>query len=378
MKVLFPFVGDSVGGSHRSILELYDALKNDSGVSFVFVLHEVGPLSDLLDSLNIQYEYIFIKRLAGESPNLLKIIFSVILSFFKLSGFIRKNKIDIVHGNDLRINLTWSLPTRLSGAFYIWHQRSVMSPSVLWKASILLADHFVAISTYVYQSLPSNIPKSKKTLILNPFNIGNTYDKEVSRKWVNKHYNIPKNYILLGYVGRLVDWKNVDFLINCFMRYANHSNLQLHLVIVGSGDGEYTDSLRRLVNKLGIKDIVTFTGFSFEPNRLISALDLMVAPSNQEPFGRTLIEAMIQKTPVLAARGGGHSEIIDNGVTGRLYDHNNIDNFIIQCDKCINDSKSTYKIINNANTVANLKYSSHRHAESIVQVYLQLYSAPTI
>jgi len=300
------------------------------------------------------------------------------LSFFKLSGFIRKNKIDIVHGNDLRINLTWSLPTRLSGAFYIWHQRSVMSPSVLWKASILLADHFVAISTYVYQSLPSNIPKSKKTLILNPFNIRNTYDKEVSRKWVNKHYNIPKNYILLGYVGRLVDWKNVDFLINCFMRYANHSNLQLHLVIVGSGDGEYTDSLRRLVNKLGIKDIVTFTGFSFEPNRLISALDLMVAPSNQEPFGRTLIEAMIQKTPVLAARGGGHSEIIDNGVTGRLYDHNNIDNFIIQCDKCINDSKSTYKIINNANTVANLKYSSHRHAESIVQVYLQLYSAPTI
>jgi len=71
LRVLFPFVGDSVGGSHRSILELYSALKNDSTITPIFVLHEIGPLSNLLNSLNIQYEYIFIKHLAGESSKLL-------------------------------------------------------------------------------------------------------------------------------------------------------------------------------------------------------------------------------------------------------------------------------------------------------------------
>ena len=76
MKILFPFVGDSVGGSHRSILELYYQLRKKS-IEPVFVLHEIGPLSDLLDGLNVQYEYIFIKHLAGESPNIFNIVFSV-------------------------------------------------------------------------------------------------------------------------------------------------------------------------------------------------------------------------------------------------------------------------------------------------------------
>ena len=371
MKVLFPFVGDSIGGSHRSIIELYSELEN-SAITPVFVLHEIGSLSDLLDGLNVQYEYIFIKHLAGESPNILNIAFSVVLNFFKLSKFIRKNKIDIVHGNDLRINLTWSLPTRLSSTVYIWHQRSLMSPSVLWKTSVLLANHFITISEYVHQSLPSNIPKSKKTLILNPFNIKNTYDRSVSRKWLNELYDIPKNSILLGYIGRLVYWKNVNFLINCFKEYINKNNLQLHLIIVGSGDNEYINDLKQLVHKLGINNIVTFAGFNSEPNRVISAFDLMIAPSNQEPFGRTLIEAMIQKTAVLAARGGGHSEIIDNGVTGRLYDHDNIDSFMNQCDLYFNDEKSKYKIINTANTMAILKYSSGRHVKSVTQIYKKL------
>ncbi|MBT5399502.1 hypothetical protein HOL24_03050, partial [bacterium] len=161
MKVLFPFVGDSVGGSHRSVLELYFSLKK-IGITPVFVLHQAGPLSVLLDKLDIKYDYLFIKNLAGESPGLVGIVLSILLNFFKLSKFIRKNKIDIVHGNDLRVNLTWSLPTRLSNSVYIWHQRSLMSPSVLWKTSVLLANHFITISDYVHQSLPSNIPESKK------------------------------------------------------------------------------------------------------------------------------------------------------------------------------------------------------------------------
>jgi len=159
------------------------------------------------------------------------------------------------------------------------------------------------------------------------------------------------------------------------MEYVKKSDLQPHLVIVGSGDDKYVDSLKQLVYKLGMNNIVTFIGFSSEPSRVISSFDLMIAPSNQEPFGRTIVEAMIQNTPVLAAKGGGHSEIIDNGVTGRLYDHDNIDSFISQCDSYINDKKSTYRIINKANTIANPKYSSHRHAESIIQVYQQLFTA---
>ena len=371
MKVLFPFVGDSIGGSHRSILELYGFLKNSTATP-IFILHKVGVLSDLLDSFNIQYEYIPIKNLAGESPNLFKIAFDIVFSYFKIRKFIYKNKIDIVHGNDLRINLTWSLPTRLSSASYVWHQRSLMSSSILWMTSAILADHFITISKYVHNSLPVNIPKLKKTLILNPFNTEKSYNKKISRVWLNDICNIPKDPILLGYVGRIVDWKNVDFLIKCFAEYVKSSDYNLYLIIVGHGDNRYVNSLKQLTYKLGVNNITTFTGFNSEPNRVISALDIMIAPSNKEPFGRTIVEPMVQKTPILAARGGGHSEIIDDNITGRIYDHNNIYHFISQCNAYINDNKSTNKIINKANDIISLKYSSHKHAESVIKVYKQL------
>jgi glycosyltransferase involved in cell wall biosynthesis len=374
LRVLFPFVGDSIGGSHRSILELYAALKADSSITPIFVLHKIGVLSELFDTLNIKYEYIYVKHLAGNSASILKITFSVILNFFKLSKFIRKNRIDIVHGNDLRVNLTWSLPTRLSGSIYLWHQRSLMSCSVLWRVSVVLADHFLTISEYVHQSLPNNILKSKKTLVLNPFNTEIFYEREKSKKWLNALYSIPENTILLGYIGRLVDWKNVDFLINCFAKYVKNNSFHLHLIIVGTGDSEYVDSLKRLVQKLKVNNIITFSGFNSEPNRIISAFDLMVAPSNQEPFGRTLVEAMIQKTPILAARGGGHSEIIDHGVTGRLYNHNDINDFIKQSNRCLGSDKSEPCMTNKANTVALSLYSSQRHSKNIIRIYQKLLS----
>lgn len=371
MKVLYPFVGDSIGGSHRSIIELYNELK-DSDITPIFVLHKIGVLSELFDSLNIKYEHIPVKRLAGESPCIFKVFFSIVCNLFKLSKFIHKNRIDVVHGNDLRINLTWSLPTRLSSAFYLWHQRSLMSPSILWKISTILADHFVTISQCVHDSLPSNISKSKKTLVLNPFNTKTYYKREASRKWINKLYGISKNDILFGYIGRLVDWKNVDFLIRCFKKYTTNSDALLHLIIVGTGNHEYVSSLKKLVYELELENFVTFTGFNSEPSRVISAFDLMLAPSNQEPFGRTIVEAMIQKTPVLAACGGGHSEIINDGLTGRLYVHNDINSFIIQCDAYFSDSATKYEIVNQANAVATLKYSSHTHAKNIINIYYQL------
>jgi glycosyltransferase involved in cell wall biosynthesis len=373
IRVAFPFVGDSVGGSHRSVIELYYGLLGKNIEPF-FVLHDrTGPLEELLRSLDINYYYLKIPKLAGESPALSDIAFSLLRSSIYIVRFLKKHSIDLVHGNDLRVNLTWSVPTRLLGRKYIWHQRSLMSSSILWKASLLLANHFVTISDYVSQSLPNNIPKSKKSLVLNPFNTKEFYDKYSSRRLINDLYGVPKKSILIGYIGRIVEWKNLDFLIESFIKYENKSDLHLHLIIVGTGVNEYADTVKQLAYKLGSTNTITFAGFSLNPSRVLSSLDLMIAPSSAEPFGRTLVESMIQKTPVLAARGGGHSEIITHGVTGRLYEHNNIGSFTKQLGICLTDNRSMHKMISNASINATSKYCSHKHTESIVQVYKDQY-----
>jgi len=47
-------------------------------------------------------------------------------------------------------------------------------------------------------------------------------------------------------------------------------------------------------------------------------LDVLVAPSRQEPFGTVLAEAMAAGTPVVATRVGGLAEVVADGETGRL------------------------------------------------------------
>ena len=145
MKILFPFVGDSVGGSHISSLELYLSLI-ESGVSAIIVLHkDDGPLSQYLRSRDIPFSVLIPSVLAGETPGKISILIAMMTNFFCFGDFIKTNKIDIVHGNDLRVNLSWSLPAKFFSKGFVWHQRTLLSPSKFWLLIRYLCNYFVAI-----------------------------------------------------------------------------------------------------------------------------------------------------------------------------------------------------------------------------------------
>ncbi|MEA2354737.1 MAG: hypothetical protein QOD61_866 [Solirubrobacteraceae bacterium] len=61
-------------------------------------------------------------------------------------------------------------------------------------------------------------------------------------------------------------------------------------------------------------------GWVPDASALMRHVDVLVAPSRQEPFGTVLAEAMAVGTPVVATRVGGLAEVVEDGVTGRLVD----------------------------------------------------------
>ena len=73
--------------------------------------------------------------------------------------------------------------------------------------------------------------------------------------------------------------------------------------------------MRQIVDQLGIADRVTFVPFQRNVDRVYRALDIAVhASSRQEPFGRTIAEAMSTGRPVVVSRGAGAAELFVDGV----------------------------------------------------------------
>jgi glycosyltransferase involved in cell wall biosynthesis len=374
MKVLFPFVGDSVGGSHWSAINLYKELNKRPGITPVVVLHTLGgPLSQFLDNYNVPYKLLPLELLAGRTPSLPSIAFSIIRSSYSIFRFIKNNDIDIVHGNDLRINLTWSFPTLLTHSKYVWHQRQKVSESIKWRTIKYLSNYVISISNFVHNSLPVNINSSSKICINNPFDVSNLNEKKSSRDRINSTYNISSSDILIGYVGRLVSWKHVEDILYALSSIISSDCFnKIHFLIAGTGDKEYIKKLETIIDSEKLGNYITMTGFVDNPSLILSSLDLFVASSHNEPFGRVLIESMLQKTSVLASNSGGHIEIVSHGVNGFLYTESSVKSMSKMILKIISDKSNNEKIINTAYNFSIVNYSVVTHADTVISIYKSL------
>lgn len=135
-----------------------------------------------------------------------------------------------------------------------------------------------------------------------------------------KEWNIKEKIELKGefniaFWGILHPLKGVDKLIKAFSLC---NNINTHLYIVG--DGSFKKNYEELVNSLGLKKKVTFTGYLNHEKLsiLANSVDFCVFPSLYEPFGNMILEAMACGKPVIALKNGGPEDIITNGKEGYL------------------------------------------------------------
>lgn len=70
---------------------------------------------------------------------------------------------------------------------------------------------------------------------------------------------------------------------------------------------------------------------------LYSACDVMVVPSEQEAFGKTLVEAMACGTPVVAFARGGPTDIVEHRRTGFLAEPSNVEDLANGIAWCLED-----------------------------------------
>lgn len=121
---------------------------------------------------------------------------------------------------------------------------------------------------------------------------------------------------VLLFLGKLTDLKGVTELIKAFKKVCSEEKT-VRLLLAGTGEMEKYEALCK---ELEISQYVTFPGWvaGNEKNELIKSADIFLLPSHKEAFPISLLEAMYAEVPIIATPVGAVSEMIEDGVEGRI------------------------------------------------------------
>lgn len=141
-------------------------------------------------------------------------------------------------------------------------------------------------------------------------------------KKVNDLQNLDVNETVFLSVGRIVSNKKLDLAINA-LKIVKDKGYRFKFLIVGSGS--YENDLKKLVEKLDLKNEVVFTGKVMD-RQLLSAYflrsDLFLFPSTFDTASLAPIEAAAMKLPTLMVKGCSTAEILTDGRNGYLAEEN--------------------------------------------------------
>jgi len=177
---------------------------------------------------------------------------------------------------------------------------------------------------------------------------------------------------LIGYVGRLVKSKRPEVCIDLLCELLHRGEYPIRLLVFGQGAVPFMEALRARAQSQGVEGRIHFMGFRYPVENAIAGLDLLVAPSEQEGFGRTLIEAMLVGTSVLASDIDAHRETVTSGLNGLLAPVGDVCSFADQAQLLMRDDALTKRLVNVARELAQARFSSKRHVQEVQNVYFKL------
>jgi len=174
-----------------------------------------------------------------------------------------------------------------------------------------------------------------------------------------------KNSIKLLFAGQLLFEKGAHIAIEALSNLNKlEGNLRFHLDIIGTGEPNYEERLRKIVDIESLHRYVSFLGFVSREEllRRYSEYDIFLLPSlHLEPFGLVAIESMSRGLPVICSNKGGFLEVIDDNLTGLLFKQGSSEDLARKIKMLVSDEILYQNLRQNAYKRVRAKFDRKRY-----------------
>ncbi|EPV3841446.1 glycosyltransferase family 4 protein [Morganella morganii] len=315
-----------LSGVQRVCLD--ELLRLDSSKYKRFLIcKEAGPLTIEAEKNGI--ECIFIPSLT-RNISFIKDVYSL----FCLIKIFKKYQFDIVHTHSSKPGILGRIAARLCSIKFIIHTVHGFSfpiaknkiqyfiyyfmekiGSMCGTMLICLHENDKEIATKILK-----IPEKDIVILENGIDI-NKYKKVPSneKNIIKKQYNLSESDTVIGMTGRLWPQKNPLLLMNA-CKDIIIENPKIHIVY--AGDGDLRENIESFIEKNNLKDNIHLIGWSNNISEILNMFDIFVLPSIYEGMPLAILEAQSTSLPCIASNIPGNAHIIENGITGLLFNSN--------------------------------------------------------
>jgi len=141
------------------------------------------------------------------------------------------------------------------------------------------------------------------------------------------------------------------------------------------GEGLMRGGLESLDMRVGLENHVRFCGLRRDVPAILQGLDLFVLPSLFEGLPLSLLEAMAAGKPVVVTRVAGSSEVVEDGVNGRLVPPADADALAEAVAELLDDQELAQTLARRGQETVRQRYTIGPVAEAYERLYEELLRA---
>jgi succinoglycan biosynthesis protein ExoA len=296
---------------------------------------------------------------------------------FRLSAFLRREKIEILCSHGYKANLIGLLThwiTKLPQVAFVrgWTAETaqVRIYELLDRLLLPFADRIVCVSEAQAAKLRDSWRFGSRVVVIrNASLLDESIPFPQSRSTAKQILGYAPNTRIVGAAGRLSVEKGHSYLVEAAALLCKELGA---LKIVILGEGRERRALELQIQQLGLQGNVTLCGFQAEMRQWLAAMDVLVLPSLTEGLPNVLLEGLAMGTPVVATMVGGVPEVVKDRETGLLVPPANPVAIAEAVRSVLENDNLAAKLAQNGYSWVHGEFSPDRQCEQLLAVYADL------